>query len=658
MDLKELKGLGPKTLLKLNNNNIYTINDLLYFFPKSYIVYEENIDDFLLCNNTTIKGVVLSNPYILNYRRNVKAVIFYIDYNNQKLKCLYFGSDYLKYKIKKGTFVYVYGKYDKKDNEFYTSKVFIDELKDNIEVSYKLKDVYDYVIKNAINNLFLMGINIKETLPQELIDKYKLLDIKKYIYSSHNPLNKEDIKQIMRRRKYEEFFWYSIRLERLRYERNVYKKPRIIDEKNINDFKSKLPFILTKGQNDAIDDVINDIKSNIPMNRLIEGDVGSGKTIVGIIASLVEIMAGYQVMVMVPLEVLANQEFDVYKNVFNHLNIKVELLTSNVVKGRSKILKDFKSGNIDVLIGTHSLLSDEIQSKNLGLIIIDEQHKFGVNQREKIKKKYKNLDALYLTATPIPRTLGLTSFGDLDISIINEKPKDRLTIETKIIPYNKINGLFKFALKEINLNHQIYAVTPHIEDGSEAISIKEAYDMLTEALPNARIQMLHGKMKNIEKAKIMQDFKDHNIDILVSTTVIEVGVDSKDATLIMIFDAERYGLAQIHQLRGRVGRNNLQSYCALISNDIDNIRLNKLEQLSDGFEIANEDFLERGPGDFLGTNQSGFENLKYASFENDMNIWSCAKEDGEKYFYKYKNNEIESDIFDEIIAIKDQGSLN
>jgi ATP-dependent DNA helicase RecG len=658
MDLKELKGLGPKTILKLNNNDIYTVNDLINFFPKSYIIYEENMDDFLSCNNTTIKGVLLSNPFILNYRKGVKAVIFYINYNNQKLKCLYFGSDYLKYKIKIGSLIHIYGKYDKRYNEFHAAKVFVDELKENIEVSYKLKDVYDYVIKNAINNLFLMNVKIKETLPQELIDKYKLLDINKYIYLSHNPKNKEDIKQILRRRKYEEFFWYSIRLERLRFERNIFKKSRIIDDKTIIDFKSKLPFTLTKGQNDAINDVINDIKSNIPMNRLIEGDVGSGKTIVGVIASLLEIMAGYQVMVMVPLEVLANQEYEIYKNLFSYLNIKVELLTSNVTKGRSGILKDFKNGIIDVLIGTHSLLSDEIQSKNLGLIIIDEQHKFGVNQREKIKKKYKNLDALYLTATPIPRTLGLTTFGDLDISIINEKPQDRLKITTKIIPYNKINGLFKSVNNEINLNHQIYAVTPYIEDGSDAISIKEAYDMISQALPNARIAMLHGKMKNAEKTKIMQDFKDHQIDILVSTTVIEVGVDSKDATLIMIFDAERYGLAQIHQLRGRVGRSNIQSYCALISDDIDNIRLNKLVELSDGFEIANEDFIERGPGDFLGTNQSGFENLKYASFESDMNIWSCAKKDGENYFYKYKNNELNSDIFDEIISIKDQGSLN
>lgn len=653
MRLSEIKGIGSKTEALLANEGIISIKDLLYAFPKTYTLYELNHDLLFKGEYTTIEGNLDSSPAFIKYRKSVNAVIFYILINNIKLKCLYFSSDYLRYKLHKGTKVQLYGKYKNDTKEFLVKKIFFDDFTSKVDVDYKIKGVTNTLIKKAVKALFVNNISIEETLPDDIKDKYKLYDIAKYIYTSHFPQNKTEIKQILRRRKYEEFFWYAIRLELLKQSRKEdIKTLRSIDDNLLECFLDSLPYELTSDQVATMNQIKHDILDIHPMNRLVQGDVGCGKSIVALYAALLTISAGYQAVMMVPTEILANQQFEAASKLFNRLGIQVALLTSSVKKkDKEDILYRLTNNRISLIIGTHALLEERVIFNRLGIVIIDEQHKFGVNQRQRLIDKFQNVDALYLTATPIPRTLGLTVFGDLDISSIKTMPNGRKSINTKTISYTKISSLMKFIDVRIKDNEQVYVVVPLVEDNDEidAISINEAYDMFKSALPNINIGMVHGKMSSLDKNNIMSEFKRGNIKILISTTVIEVGVNVPNATVMVIMDSDRFGLAQIHQLRGRVGRSNLQAYCALVTKDILNPRLNILESTTDGFEIAEEDFKLRGPGDYLGNIQSGLVSLSYADFQTDLEIWKCAKEDALIYLPKFADNNIKNSVFDSII---------
>ena len=387
------------------------------------------------------------------------------------------------------------------------------------------------------------------------------------------------------------------------------------------------------------------------MNRLIQGDVGCGKTILAIITGLLMVKAKFQVAMLAPTEVLAIQEYNEFKKVLADYNINISLLTSSV-KGKeyNKVLDELSSGSIDIIVGTHSLLNDKVTFKNLGLAIIDEQHRFGVNQRLKLVNKYENVDSMFFSATPIPRTLGLTFFKDLDISSIKTMPEGRKKVVTKIVPFKKINSLFKSIDNHLDQNEKCYVVVPIIENEEDDImDIFECEELFKRRFLNRSIGILHGKMKPDEKNRILSEFKDGKIDILISTTVIEVGVNIKEATMMIIMNSERFGISTLHQLRGRVGRGDKESYCMLVSDDIDNPRLKALEEISDGFEIAEMDYSLRGPGDYLGLNQSGFNSLEYASFTSDIKILECARDDSTRLINKYISGEIKSKKFDHLI---------
>ena len=644
MELANVKGIGEKTLLNLHDHNIYTVDDLIYYFPLKYDVFEVNNDEAFSACDVSIKGTLESKPYFIKYRRNVNACIFYLMIDNKKVKCVVFSSDYLRYKLIKGITIIAFGRYKALNNEFVVKSIFFDDFSLKIQTDYKIKEIPNSTIKKAIQNIFSSGYKSIDYMPNELLLKYKLLDIDSYLYKSHFPETKQDYIEVIRRRKYEEFFWYSISLELLKTTRkNGLKVKRSFDDKIINNFIKSLPYELTSDQLKAIDIIKNDILSDKSMNRLIQGDVGCGKSIVAYISSLMEVLSGYQVAIMVPTEILASEQYKKLKEYLKPFELNIQLLTSSIKKSEKEdILYKLQNNRINILIGTHALIEENVKFYKLGLIIIDEQHKFGVIQRKKLYDKFKNVDAMYLSATPIPRTLGLTYFGDLDITSIYSKPKNRANIKTLLYDYSGLDEIVKIINKHINLGEQAYIVVPLVEesDSLDLVDINKAYSYFSEKL-NGLVSLVHGKMKSIDKVKAMDDFHHKRTNVLISTTVIEVGVDVKDATIMVILDADRFGLAQIHQLRGRVGRGTTDSCCILVSKDINNERLNVIKETTDGFSVAEHDLRLRGPGNYLGEEQSGYVELPFVDFKNDFNIFKCAKEDASIYidkFMKEKNN--------------------
>lgn len=651
-ELKNLRGVGNVTLESFKKNNINNINDLLHYYPKTYSVYEEDPNEYFSGNYTLISGFIDTNPAFIKYRNKANAIIFYLAINNKKYKFIYFSGDYIRYIIKANMKISVYAKYIKNKNEFSVKKIFLDEITSKVECDYKIKNLKNQSIQKIIDNLYHDEIILDETLPDSLLSKYKLLNINEFIKKSHLPTSKNDVKEVLRRRKYEEFFWYTIKLELLKNSRYQIKKPlRSINYNLMSTFLSDLEFELTSDQKNVIKEIEKDILSNRVMNRLVQGDVGCGKSIISLYSALLLISAGYQAAIMLPTEILANQQFDLAKKYFEKYGIVVELLTSSVInKTKTDILYRLANNRVNLIIGTHSLIEDKVVFNRLGIVIIDEQHKFGVLQRQKLINKFKDVDALYLTATPIPRSLGMTMFGDLDISSIHTMPNERKKVITKIWPYDKIDGLMKSIDNELKKGNQAYIVVPKVlENENQTISINDAYNMFSQGLKNARIGICHGKMKSVDKNLEMEKFYKGITNVLISTTVIEVGMNVKKATVMVIMDANMFGLSQLHQLRGRVGRSSLESYCILLTNDVLNDRLLVIENESDGFKISEDDFKLRGPGSYIGENQSGYMDLEYSSFEEDFKIFECARLDSEIYISKFLKKEIKSPIFNDII---------
>lgn len=657
MELKDIRNIGPKTLNSLNANNIYTPKDLLLKFPKKYIFYQ--VDNSLAFSGELVcfKAVVATRVVWIKTSRNAKAFVFYVYVNNIKAKCIIFSKDYLKYKLLIGTNIICYGKYKQFEKEFSLTNVFFDDFNHNVDIDYGIPDVKNSILSSALKYLIDSNYQIDDYLPVEFINKYKLGNINEIIKLAHFPKNVFDYKLVKRRIRYEDFFWYTASLEILKHLRGLeIKNIKEFNTSDINDFIKKLDFQLTIDQKNVILECFNDMKSTNVMNRLIQGDVGSGKSIVAFICAYANILAGYQTAFMAPTEILAKQHYLNAIKLFP--NLGVEILTSSTKqKEKEEILYKLVHGRINLLIGTHSLIENNVIFKKLGLVIIDEQHRFGVNQRKMLLDKFESVDALYLTATPIPRTLGLTSFGDLDLSIIKTMPKGRKPVITKVISMDELNNLAKIMDNHILKNEQIYVVVPLIDESDKLdyIDINQAFNLFKELLPNARISILHGKMKSKQKEEIMNSFKCHDLDILISTTVIEVGVDVKNASVMIILDAERYGLSQIHQLRGRVGRSDIQSFCYLVTNKNYVKRLDILEKTNDGFLLAEQDLHLRGPGDFLGDEQSGFDSLNFDFESNDLIIWKYALEDSKQYINDYftkniKNNKV--DLLYEQISCK------
>ena len=649
MDIKNLHQVGEKTSKILNKLGIFTDDDLINYYPYRYNVY--NFSNELIENCTLIINVIIeSNPIVSYIKKNFNRLSFRARYNERIFNVVIFNRAYLKTNLTIGKNITIIGKYDFKKNIFTSSDIKFNVTNGQIEPVYHLtkgitNNTVSKLIKDNFNNIY-----IKDSLPSNIISKYNLLSKKDALYNIHFANDLKMVHYAKNRLIYEELFDFSFKMNYFKNQ-NIRKdkEPKNIDINKINEFKKLLPFSLTTDQDNAYNEIVQDMSSNKKMNRLLLGDVGSGKTVVAVGAIYANFIAGFESTLMAPTEVLATQHYFSIKKILDKFNVAVELITGSMSKKEKEaIYKRVQNKEIDLLIGTHSLLNENIIFNNLGLVITDEQHRFGVHQRFTLEDKSKCPDILYLSATPIPRTYAMTIYGDLDISYIKTKPTGRKDIITKVKKNSDIKEVLGLMLEQIKLDHQIYVVSPLVEEDESLnlTSINLLKEKLSLAFKNLfRIEIIHGKMKTSEKESIMNDFKNNQIKILIATTVIEVGIDVSNATMMVIFNAERFGLATLHQLRGRVGRSDLQSYCYLIS-DSDNDRLKVMEESNDGFYISQKDFEMRGHGDLFGVKQHGDMSFKLANLKNDYNILLFANEDAKKFIdsKEYLNNEYYKDL--------------
>ena len=657
MDLMDVQGVGPKSIKLLNKLNIYTINDLLNYYPFRYEVLILNkLSKMNDGDKVIVEGIVEKIPTVIRLRGKMNKMSFRIISDNLLVNVTIFNRGFMKNHFEIGKEITVIGKWDKQKNSITASDIRFTKINENrIEGVYRTtnglnKKNLSIYIENAINN----NINeLEDYIPENLKEKYNFMDKSESIRIIHNPKNIEELKQAQIRLKYEELFIFMLKIN---YLKSKHKKEgdglsRNVDYKLVEEFINNLPFELTPDQVSSVKDIYDDLTLPKRMNRLIQGDVGSGKTIVSIIACYINYLSGFQSALMAPTEILAKQHYENIKKLFKNYKINVALLIGSMTKKEKKeIYKNLKEGNIDLIVGTHTLIQEDIEYQNLGLVITDEQHRFGVNQRSNLKNKGVMPDVLYMSATPIPRTYALTIYGDMDISNIKTRPKGRKPIKTFVKSNSQIKDVLYMMKDELDLNHQIYVIAPLIEESekSDLENVNKLKENLTKAFKNYNIDMLHGKMSSEEKEDIMNKFSKNEINILISTTVVEVGVDVANATMIVIFNANQFGLSTLHQLRGRVGRNELDSYCILIS-DKAKERLNIMGQTNDGFEISEQDFKLRGQGDLFGIKQSGDMDFKIANLKDDYKILLQAKEDSMKELemrklYTDRQNDILSKI--------------
>ena len=623
-ELTGIKGIGLTTQKALAELKIYSLKDLITYYPFRHNVIEKtDIDSAEDNDNIVIDGLCESLPTIFYFSRVKNKMSFRFNIGNRVVNVSIFNRNFLKDKIKIGTSLTVIGKFDKKKNTIVAS-----DLKFGLITKTIIEPVYHSSYKMSsqkIHRLILPLLNnfeASEIIPDYLNGKYSFIEKKEAIKIIHNPESKELLNKAINKLKYEELFTYLFKVNALKLNRkNDNGLERKVEFSEIEDFIGNLPFELTEDQIKSVKDIYADLISNNRMNRLLQGDVGSGKTIVAFISIYINYLSGYQSALMAPTEILAKQHYKAACNILK--NLKIILLTgSTKAKEKKEIYQKLKDGEIDLVIGTHALISNGVEYKNLGLVITDEQHRFGVNQRASLKNKGITPDTLYMSATPIPRTYALTLYGDMDISSIKTMPSGRKEIKTYLKTNKEIKDVLYMMLDEIKKGHQIYVVAPLIEE-SEKIdleNVNELTDKMNKAFSKVcNIGTLHGKMTNSEKDEIMNQFKNNKIQILISTTVVEVGVDVPNATMIVIFDSYRFGLSALHQLRGRVGRNDLDSYCILVS-DRETKRLDILTKTNDGFKISEEDFMLRGGGDLFGVNQSGDMVFKVVDLKSDYKL--------------------------------------
>lgn len=642
--LEDLKGIGPKTISNLNDINIYTVNDLLTNYPFKYNVYKPEVLNIQDSNETVVlTGEVYSSPKVFYIKGNLNRLSFKFNTSNKLINVTIFNRAFLKQHLNINSTITVIGKYNLKTNTLTANDIkLIPILKLTIEPVYHLSQkIKKSAYKKILSTILSSDFKCDSYIPSYIEEKYKFITKRDAILNIHNPKNLDMLKASRLYLIYEELFCFMIKIIYLKNKNNdsVNRIVKTYDYEKLNNIISKLPFKLTDQQVNALEDIKNDFNLATRMNRLIMGDVGSGKTIVAFLALYINYLAGFQGVLMAPTEVLAKQHYQNMLSLFGNL-MRVDIITGSVKKvDKIKIFNKIKNGDIDILIGTHALLNEDIAYKNLGLVITDEQHRFGVNQRRILQEKGNDVDVLYLSATPIPRTLALTIYGDMSISQIKSKPADRKEIYTKLVKNKDIKTVLEAMVNEIKLGHQIYVVAPLIDDEESSLDSVITLENKLNVAFNKKIPMglLHGQMKNSQKDEIMNNFTNGKIKILISTTVIEVGVDVANATMMVVFNAERFGLATLHQLRGRVGRNNLQSYCYLIS-DSDTERLKVLEESNDGFYISEQDFKLRGSGDVFGVKQSGEQTFKIANLNRDYKILVKCKEDAEDFL---KNNNID-----------------
>ena len=642
--LEDIKGIGPKTLKLFQNLNIFTIQDLITYYPYKYKLYHPvTLDNYEENTEVLINGYVASDAKIYYIKRNLNKISFRLNTGTKLINVTIFNRPFIKQHLSLNKYISVIGKYNIKTNTFTASDIKLTPIiKDEIEPIYHTTQGLKQVnIHKIINNLLEKNIYVPSLIPEEYIKEYSLLDKLTAIKEIHNPTSTNNLKQAEICLKYEELFEYTLKINYLKYlkDKTTTSYIKTFDTSKLDNLISSLPFKLTDSQVNVVEDIKKDFNSPKHMNRLILGDVGSGKTIISFLALYMNYLSGYQGVLMAPTEILIKQHYENIKKILTDLNIEI-LTGSTTKKDRDKIIENLKNGQIDILLSTHSVLNDDVVFKNIGLVETDEQHRFGVNQRKNLQNKGENVDVLYMSATPIPRTLALTIFKDMDITEIKTKPLNRKPKITKLYKTSEIKEVLYEMLDEIKKGHQIYVVSPLIENEEEntkLASVNYLYEKINVALNGkVPIGVLHGKLKNEEKENIMNDFKSNKTKILISTTIIEIGVDVSNATMIVIFNAERFGLATLHQLRGRIGRNDIESKCILIS-DYDTPRLKILEESEDGFYISEKDFELRGAGDLFGVKQSGDMVFKIANLNKDYKILKRCSEDSLNFLNKHIN---------------------
>lgn len=633
--LSVLPGIGPKSAEKYKKLGIETVEDLLLYFPFRYEDFKsKNVLDLEDGEKAVVSGLVATpaNVQYYGYKRN--RLRFTIKQGELVLAVSFFNQPYLADKIELGQTVAVFGKWDKAKGAL-TGMKLLAQVEDDLQPVYRLSQgVSQSALVKVIKTAFEAGLDnlLEENLPQVLMDKYHLLSRRQAVRAMHFPKDLKEYKQALRRVKFEELLFFQLQLQVLKEENRSVGQGIVLDwdEKKLKALQASLPFALTEAQERSLKEILTDMRSPYHMNRLLQGDVGSGKTVVAGLAMYAAVTAGKQAALMVPTEILAEQHLQSLTSLFP--NLRILLLTGSLKAAeRRERLELIKTGQVDLIVGTHALIQEGVHFHDLGLVIIDEQHRFGVAQRRILREKGQNPDVLMMTATPIPRTLAITAFGDMDVSIIDQMPAGRKEIITRWVKHQQLNLVLDWLVKEIQKGSQAYVISPLIEE-SEALDLKNAIALEEELIAyfgdRARIALLHGKMKGEEKEAIMQAFKQGEIDLLVSTTVIEVGVNVPNATVMIIMDADRFGLSQLHQLRGRVGRGDKQSYAVLVANpktESGKRRMKIMTETTNGFVLAEEDLKLRGSGEIFGTRQSGIPEFQVANLIEDYPILEEAR---------------------------------
>ncbi|WP_172194857.1 ATP-dependent DNA helicase RecG [Saccharibacillus qingshengii] len=642
--VKEVNGVGARKVEELHAVGVFTVKDLIEYFPFRYEDYRQKpLGDVKDGDKATVQAKIVGMPIVQRFGKKTKLSCKVLaDYS--MFTAVWFNRNYLKDQLELDREIILTGKWDGRRLQMNVTQ---SEFPDRGTIrSGSLQPVYSVggdLTQNSLRKAIASALDqygdaLEEVLPEDLVSKYDLMPRPQAIRLLHQPGDLAEGQEARKRMVYEELFLFQLKLQayrslnRDRRDGVLHTTPNAV----IREFVRSLPFELTDAQKNVELEILKDMRSEACMNRLLQGDVGSGKTAVAAIALFTTVRSGFQGALMVPTEILAEQHTRSLTQMFEPFGITVGLLTSSVTgRKRKDLLAGLQMGLIDILVGTHALIQDEVNFRSLGLVVTDEQHRFGVNQRSVLRRKGYNPDVLTMTATPIPRTLAITAFGDMDVSTIAERPKGRVPIETYWVKHEMMERVLGFIRREVSQGRQAYMICPLIEE-SEKLDVQNAIDLhmqMSQALPEYKVGLLHGRMTAAEKEEMMRQFYAGETHLLVSTTVVEVGVDVPNATLMVIMDADRFGLSQLHQLRGRVGRGEHASYCVLIADpksELGRQRMGVMTDTNDGFEVSRRDLELRGPGDFFGTKQSGLPEFKVADMVADFKVLEQARDDAAK----------------------------